>query len=125
MTDKPKKEKTKQKRSTQKNKTETSGQKKKAPNKPSIIRDAPETQYFILCNGQPVKNVKELADQLEDLRDEVFYHHVNRDKNDFATWINDVFKEVELAEDLANVKDKDHVRIVLYKHIANRLAKKK
>jgi hypothetical protein len=85
------------------------------------VQDAPVEQYFILCNGQPVKNVKELADALENIRDDVFTHHVTPDRNDFATWVHDVFKDVELAEELAGVKDKGNTRIVLYKHIVRKL----
>lgn len=94
---------------------------KEAVKKHKIVTDAPTEQYFILCNGQPVKNVKELAEVIEDLRDEIFEHHVTADKNDFATWIHDVFKEVELAEELAGVKNKKDVRIVLYKHIVKKV----
>jgi hypothetical protein len=87
----------------------------------SIMRDAPETNYFVLCNGKPVKNVKELADLMEELEDHVFSFHVTPEKNDFATWVKDIFQDVELAQKLAGVKDKKHMQIVLYKHITHKL----
>jgi len=87
----------------------------------TVKRDAPETSYFLLCNGKPVKNIKELADVIEELEDQIFNHHVTADKNDFATWIKDVFKDIELAEKLAGVKDKKHMQLVLYKHITHKL----
>ena len=87
----------------------------------TIKRDAPETSYFVLCNGKPVKNIKELADVMEELEDQIFNYHVTTEKNDFATWIKDIFKDVELAEKLAGVKDKKHMQLVLYKHITNKL----
>ncbi len=87
----------------------------------AINRDAPETSYFILCNGKPVKNIKELADVMEEKEDQVFNHHVNTEKNDFATWVKDVFNEIELAEKLAGVKEKKHMQLVLYKHITHKL----
>ena len=90
--------------------------------KKKIIDNAPVEHYFIMCNGQPVKNVKELADVLEELREEVFSHHVTSDRNDFATWIHDVFKDLELAKELAGVKDKTQTRFVLYKHIIKKLS---
>jgi len=88
---------------------------------PAIRKDAPETSYFILCNGKPVKNIKELADVMEELEDAVFNHHVNNDKNDFATWIKDVFKDIALAEKITGAKDKKHMQLVLYKHITHEL----
>lgn len=94
---------------------------KKTAEVKNVLKDAPVEQYFILCNGQPVKNVKELAEVVDDLRDEVFNHHVTMDKNDFAKWVSDVFKEVELAEELSGVKDKTHTKLILYKHIVKKL----
>jgi hypothetical protein len=87
----------------------------------TIRMDAPETSCFMLCNGKPVKNIKELADVLEELEDQVFNHHVTPEKNDFATWVKDVFKDIELAEKLTGVKDKKHMQLVLYKHITHKL----
>jgi hypothetical protein len=87
----------------------------------TIKKNAPETSYFVLCNGKPVKNIKELADIMEEIEDQVFNHHVTPDKNDFATWIKDIFKDIELAEKLAGVKDKKHMQLVVYKHITHKL----
>jgi len=86
-----------------------------------IRKNAPATQYFILCNGQRVKNVKELADTMEYIEEEVFNHHANPEKNDFVNWVKDVFKEVKLAEKIAKAKNKEHVQLIIYKHIANKL----
>ena len=86
-----------------------------------VRRDAPETNCFVLCNGKPVKNIKELADIMEELEDHVFNFHVTPEKNDFATWVKDIFQDVELAQKLAGVKDRKHMQIVLYKHITHKL----
>lgn len=92
-------------------------------NKKAILKDAPEENCFILCNGQKIKNVKELADALEVLGDDVFNHHVTFDRNDFSSWINDVFRDDELALALAGVRDRKDSRIVMYKHIIKNLDK--
>lgn len=94
-------------------KTETTKKKK-------ILKDAPETQYFLFCDGHPVKNVKELAEKLEHIQEEVFNHHVTENRNDFVNWIKDVFEEIELAEEIAGLKNKDHVRLAIYKHIVKK-----
>ncbi len=86
-----------------------------------IKREAPQANYFILCNGKPIKNLRELADIMDDLEDHVFSHHVRPEHNDFAAWVADVFKEIELAEKLAGVKDKNHFQLVMYKHITHKL----
>lgn len=109
--------KTKKKKAAKKRK---SAGKAKSENK-KLIKNAPAEHYFILANGQPLKNVKELAETLEHLSEEVFNHHVTHDRNDFANWIKDIFRDVELAEELAGIKDKHHARIVLYKHIVRKI----
>jgi hypothetical protein len=86
-----------------------------------VKRDAPEGSYFILCNGKPVKNLKELADVMDDIEDSIFSHHVRPEHNDFASWVKDIFQEVELAEKLTGAKDRKHFQLVLYKHIAHKL----
>jgi hypothetical protein len=86
-----------------------------------VRRDAPATNYFVLCNGQPVKNIRELADVMDELEDHVFNHHVRPDHNDFATWVKDIFQDVELAQKLAEAKDKKHMQLVIYKHITHNL----
>lgn len=110
------------KKAVKKEKVQESKPVKKVEAKKKILENAPVEHYFVLCNGQPVKNVKELADVLEEIRDEVFSHHVTQDRNDFATWIHDVFKDIELAKELAGVKDKTQTRIVLYKHLIKKLS---
>lgn len=123
----PKKRSTLKNKSTSKKKStlkKKSVAKKKTSSKTKskVTSNAPVDSYFILCNGQPIKNVRELADMLEEIRDEVFNCHVNPDKNDFATWIHDVFDDIELAKQLAGVKDKTNIRIVLYKHLIKKLS---
>jgi hypothetical protein len=86
-----------------------------------LKRDAPESNCFVLCNGKPVKNVKELADIMEEIEDHVFNHHVTVDKNDFATWVKDIFQDAELAQKMAGANDKKHMQLVLYKHIVHKL----
>lgn len=93
----------------------------KKAKKTSVKRNASKKHYFILCNGKPVKNIKELADLMEDLEDQVFNHHVRTDGNDFAKWIKDIFKDIELAEKLAGAQDKEHMQLVIYKHITHKL----
>ncbi len=88
--------------------------------KPPILKDAPETQYFLFCDGHPVKNVTQLADKLEHIKDEVFNHHVTENRNDFVNWIKDVFREIELAEEISGLKNKDHVRLAIYKHVVKK-----
>jgi len=84
----------------------------------NLTREVPQEKYFILANGQPVKNVAELAAILDQLEDHVFNHHVNAERNDFHNWIRDVFEDMELARKVVGVNDKKHLQLVIYRHMA-------
>lgn len=117
--------KTKTKKATKSSKKKTTKKraKKVVKKEQKILKDAPAEHYFILYDGEPVKNVKELADTLERIRDDIFYHHVNKERHDFANWVRDIFEDNELASELEQVQTKDHVRIAIYKHLVKKLSK--
>lgn len=94
---------------------------RKTISKTRIKKNAPKEKYFVLCNGKPVKNIKELADVMEGLEDHVFNYHVGTNRNDFANWVKDIFKDVELAEKIAGIKDKKHMQLIIYKHVTHKL----
>ncbi|MBN1274808.1 hypothetical protein JXA12_00740 [Candidatus Woesearchaeota archaeon] len=99
--------------------------KKKRPTKTQqrrrVKKTAPTDKTFVFVDGKQVKNVKQLADVLEEIEDHVFNHHVSEDKNDFANWLHHVFDEIDLAKKVAGCKEKKHVQLVLYKHISHKL----
>lgn len=85
-----------------------------------LAQEPSQEKYFILANGRPVKHVAELASILHEIEDRVFSHHVNPERNDFASWVKDVFKDVELAKKMLGVDNKHHLQLVIYKHAAQK-----
>jgi hypothetical protein len=83
----------------------------------NIKKVIPNEQKFILADGKIISSLKELAIEMENINEETFYHHVNNNKNDFAFWIRDVIKEIELAEKLMDSKEKYDFEMKLLKHI--------
>ena len=81
-----------------------------------LCNAAPE-QCFWVNNGPILKNVEELADALPEMGDETFHHHVNSEKNDFSSWINDVIGDKNLANELLSSKSRESA----VKKIRNRL----
>ena len=73
-------------------------------------------KYFMLNNGTTIKSIEDLAVMLDMISEEDFNFHVNKEKNDFANWINDVFKETKLAESIQSITDKKESQIALLKH---------
>ena len=63
-----------------------SGKKKKITSKikkKKIIENTKPEFCFKLIDGSEIKNLLELADNLHNMSDDVFYYHVNQEKNDF------------------------------------------
>ncbi|MEW6086753.1 MAG: DUF5752 family protein [bacterium] len=71
-----------------------------------FLQDVPEQNYFWVLSGLKLKNLIELSDALDSMTDEVFNYHVNENKNDFACWIKECIKDLELADTLFTTKSK-------------------
>jgi hypothetical protein len=65
-----------------------------------FLSDAEQDKVFWLSDGRQLKNLAELKAALDGMSDEVFSSHVNKDKNDFSSWIAAVIGDVRLAADL-------------------------
>ena len=76
--------------------------------------------YFRLINGQKIKNLFGLVYALDRVSDEIFYHHVNEQRNDFSNWVRDIFKQKKLAEDISKVRSKLETQVVLLKFIVKK-----
>ena len=72
-----------------------------------ILSNASADQCFWVNNGPVLKNVEELADAVQQMNDDTYSYHANREKNDFSSWIRDVFHDQKLANDLLSSKNKE------------------
>ena len=63
---------------------------------------APE-HVFHFKDGRKAHNLKDLRDAVEGMADDVFLHHVDDTNNDFANWVEFVYKNPTLADDLREV----------------------
>ncbi|MBR9677177.1 hypothetical protein GOV04_03480 [Candidatus Woesearchaeota archaeon] len=66
-------------------------------------------QYFKLKDGKALKDIDELLKAVQSMPADVFIHHVNEEKNDFANWIKNVIKDENLALKIASLKTKRDV----------------
>lgn len=87
----------------------------------TVLKKAPESKEFILATGQKLEDLRELAFALGEMADDVFWHHVNEAKNDFACWIDSVFKDNELAEEMRKMRDKINAQLAVLKHIVRKI----
>ncbi len=86
------------------------------PKKRFLLKNAPKGREFILKDGPKIKNLLELSKLLHYMSDDVFSHHVTEDRDDFAAWVNDVFKQKKIALDLGKNKSKHGHELILLKH---------
>src|SRR3989344_2018328 len=67
--------------------------------------NAPYEKEFVFQDGRRAKNLLELQDVLETLGKEDFKNCANEEKNDFASWIEYVLMDSELAGRLRSTYD--------------------
>lgn len=60
----------------------------------------PADKEFVLANGEKLRTLDQLSEAINLIEPDVFHAHVNEQKNDFAAWIDGVFEEHELADQL-------------------------
>jgi len=65
-----------------------------------LLSNVPEQFTFRCQDGGVFWNLRDLARAVSSMNEEVFSHHVNDQKNDFATWIADVIGDHTLAREL-------------------------
>ena len=83
----------------------------------SILLEVAPEDYFYLKDQTAVRSLTELLNFLKTMSDDVFSHHVNFQKNDFANWIGDVFHDYELANDILNSHSKEEMIICIQKRL--------
>jgi hypothetical protein len=88
-----------------------------------VLGEAPQESRFIVSDGRILKDLKELADALHDMGNDVFRHHVNEFRNDFSNWARDVFGDHELAEDLSKVSSQADAEIKVLRNIVKKLSR--
>lgn len=86
------------------------------------FKQAPEEHHFHLRSGSRLKDLRELAEALEEMEEHVFRHHVTDDRHDFANWVQDVLDEHALAEQLRDTRKHPEAHgHVIYRHITRRV----
>ncbi|MCX6273538.1 MAG: DUF5752 family protein [Bacteroidetes bacterium] len=64
-------------------------------------KNVEKDKVFYLVNGQVINNLKELYTMIHNMPEEVFFHHVTAQRNDFSNWVHDVMGDKPLAAKIA------------------------
>jgi len=83
-----------------------------------LLANVPEEYVFWCCDGQVLKNMKELGEALTSMADETFAYHSNEERKDFSNWVRDIIRDEKLARDL----QKSLNRTQAAKRVAERVA---
>jgi hypothetical protein len=82
-----------------------------------ILAQVDEEHHFRLHLGTDLGSLKNLAEAMDIISNDSFSHHVTKEKNDFAQWVNDVIGDKELAKGMYKVKSKKRMLKTLNKRI--------
>src|SRR3989344_3383402 len=86
-----------------------------------ILGEAPVEHHFVVADGTKLKSILELADALETMSEEIFRHHANEFRNDFSSWVKDVFYDHSLADDISRARNKFETQIVILRRLVKEL----
>jgi len=82
----------------------------------SIIQ-ADGEQCFWATDGVVISNLKELEEALATMSPEVFNYHVDKERNDFAEWVEYVLKDKDLAKSLRKSKNPKAAHTAIVKRL--------
>ncbi len=78
-----------------------------------LSSDIRPEHYFVLSNGEKLRNLTELIESLKTMSPEIYFYHVNEQKNDFANWIHDVMGLSDLAQNVKLSKNKEQMSYLI------------
>jgi len=88
-----------------------------------ILGRTPKKYSFSLTDGRQLKSVYELVDELETMTEDMFNHYVTDTENHFANWIEHVFSEKHLADELRSIHSRIDAQRAILKHLVRELTR--
>lgn len=86
-----------------------------------IAGQAPEEYHFVLADGRKLKDMLELVESMETMTEDVYRHHASEMKNDFSSWVRDIFDEHELADEIAKINNKVDTQMAIMRHLLKKI----
>jgi hypothetical protein len=87
----------------------------------NVFDNVAEEQAFYINDGRRIRNLLELVEALDNMKEATFKFHVNKKKNDFSEWIRHVLGDEILANDVARLVMKDKIQILLQKYAIQKM----
>ncbi|MFH0740093.1 MAG: hypothetical protein V1819_03140 [bacterium] len=73
--------------------------------KPKTIK-AEGPARFWAKDGRILSDLRDLKNALEEMAEETYAFHVDKTKNDFAKWVEEILKNKKVATELKKAKNK-------------------
>lgn len=89
---------------------------KKASKKRPLV-EAPNEQSFWTTDGQVLNSIVALNDALDEMQEAVYRYHVDKDRHDFADWVELVLDDPDCAAALRRAKTPKSARTVVVRHL--------
>jgi len=90
--------------------------KKAGGRKNSLVVASPESCFWV-CNGEVVRDLKELKTCVGNMSDDTYSYHVSKDRNDFVPWVYEILGDPKLAKRLFKIKDRSEAAKIIEEHI--------
>ncbi len=68
-----------------------------------------ESQYFYVNDGSVLKDLNDFTEKMKNISQDAFSHHVNLERNDFASWTKEVLKDGVLARSILKAKAPEEI----------------
>lgn len=78
---------------------------------------AENNNSFWVSDGQILNNLCALHQALAEMEADIFAHHVNKEKNDFADWVEKVLFDIDCANSLRKSKTPTSAHKVVVKYL--------
>lgn len=82
-----------------------------------FLKDLPPEKAFWFHNGVTVRNIYELAREINVIDESTFKYHCNKEHDDFANWIGGAIGDIWLSQRLRIVKSKKAYLSIINKRI--------
>ena len=103
-------------RQTPKKKTASKTTRRSTP-RGQVLVCAADGHCFWTTDGRILSNLAELRDALAAMSKEVYGHHVTKEKNDFADWVDQVLADPECAAALRGRRTPTGARTVVVRRL--------
>ena len=78
---------------------------------------ASDGECFWTRDGRILQNLEDLHMAFGSMDEEVFLHHVNKERNDFADWVEQVLADLDCAVKLRKATELGKAHTVLQSHL--------